>query len=60
MSSKNCPQCGNPATGNFCSVCGAAIGKRFCNQCGEEVEPGRASAINVEVRWLRVRPRPLP
>jgi len=40
MSSKTCPQCGQPANGNFCSVCGAGIGALFCNQCGTEAEPG--------------------
>ncbi len=35
-----CPQCGEPASGNFCRSCGAALGGRFCNQCGSEIRAG--------------------
>lgn len=44
MSSANkadgCPECGQPATGNFCQNCGTGLGGRFCNQCGEALNPG--------------------
>ncbi len=35
-----CPECGKPASGNFCQHCGASMGGRFCNQCGAELGPG--------------------
>lgn len=35
--SVQCPRCGQPAAGRFCSECGAAIG---CPSCGTKVEPG--------------------
>lgn len=37
-SSKTCPSCGKPATGNFCQHCGASLGGRFCTQCGAQAE----------------------
>lgn len=40
MSTSKCPECGEPATGNFCQNCGAKLGGRFCNQCGAELGPG--------------------
>lgn len=35
-----CPQCGKPASGNFCQHCGASMGGRFCTQCGGELTAG--------------------
>ncbi len=35
-----CPQCGKPASGNFCQHCGASMGGRFCTQCGAELTAG--------------------
>jgi tetratricopeptide (TPR) repeat protein len=35
-----CPQCGEPASGNFCQHCGTDLGGRFCNQCGSKVRAG--------------------
>jgi tetratricopeptide (TPR) repeat protein len=35
-----CPQCDQPASGNFCQNCGSPLGGRFCNSCGEKVSPG--------------------
>lgn len=32
-----CPECGEPASGNFCQECGASLGGRFCNQCGAKL-----------------------
>ncbi len=35
-----CPNCGEPASGNFCQHCGASMGGRFCTQCGAQLTPG--------------------
>jgi hypothetical protein len=40
MSTPKCPECGKPATGNFCQSCGATLGGRFCNKCGAELGAG--------------------
>jgi tetratricopeptide (TPR) repeat protein len=37
-----CPQCDQPASGNFCQSCGSPLGGRFCNSCGDKVPPGAA------------------
>lgn len=39
---QKCPQCGNPAGGNFCTHCGAALGGRFCTKCGAKLGPNVA------------------
>jgi len=39
-SGPSCPDCGQPAHGNFCQNCGASLGGRFCNQCGEQIPAG--------------------
>lgn len=37
---RECPECGAAAAGNFCSSCGTALGKRFCTQCGAKAGAG--------------------
>ena len=37
-----CPQCDQPASGNFCQSCGSPLGGRFCNSCGDKVPAGGA------------------
>jgi hypothetical protein len=37
--SVQCPSCGKPAAGNFCSHCGSPI-VSVCPSCGTEVKPG--------------------
>lgn len=37
----NCPSCGQPASGRFCSHCGAETGAPVsCAQCGNQLPPG--------------------
>lgn len=38
--SKTCPKCGSPASGNFCGNCGAALAARHCTQCGASLQAG--------------------
>lgn len=34
---RSCPGCGTPASGNFCSSCGAGLGRRTCAACQAEL-----------------------
>ena len=36
----NCPTCGRPASGKFCSECGAALAGAACGSCGAPLSPG--------------------
>ncbi len=37
--SAECPTCGSPASGNFCSGCGASLSTRACTACRVELSP---------------------
>ncbi len=54
--SVQCPSCGQPAAGRFCSHCGTAIGSS-CPSCGTEVKPG-ARACHACGASLTVRAAP--
>lgn len=63
--SNSCPQCGSPASGNFCAQCGGTLnpvhkcgscgntvpaGGRFCNMCGSPVAAESASPQGATVK----------
>jgi hypothetical protein len=39
VTTKPCPACGSPASGNFCSLCGASLARRNCDHCRAELSP---------------------
>jgi hypothetical protein len=39
VTTKPCPGCGSPASGNFCSLCGASLAHRTCAHCRAELSP---------------------
>ncbi len=61
-----CPNCRQPATGNFCLHCGTSLqraacpncnsqlqsGSRFCNHCGHEL--GRTARVSSLTPWIVV------
>jgi Double zinc ribbon len=62
-----CPQCGNPASGNFCAACGAPLGVQPCWSCGAILAAGAkfchvcGNAVGGEARGdASSAARPLP